>query len=83
MYPRKEFKIGEKVTYRPYFAGNKMYVIQTSRGNIWGNDPNDDRVFYHLSKEKDGQVTTVTTGRSIKESYLYVPIEVEDAGGML
>lgn len=68
-----EFKVGDTVTYRPYFEEHKMKVVNVTRG--MGFDNEDQRIFYHLSISNIRPVTSVTTGESIMESSMFMPIE--------
>ncbi len=65
-----EFKVGDKVTFKPYDVACKAVVRGIERG-MWNgrhlDGTPDDRVFYRLT----GACFTCTTGHSIVESKLF------------
>lgn len=63
---KPEFKLGDKVTFHAY----EKRLPATVKGIRYGAPfvDNDDRIFYELSGPR---VVSITTGRSIVESYLY------------
>lgn len=66
-----EFKLGDVVTYCPYGEDTKLYVVGIkAHQNIWGML--NERVWYQLSPtNKLTNITSVTTGSSIKESIYF------------
>ena len=63
-----EFKIGDKITYKPYKEENPLVVV----GYTYSFQK---ELLYMLATHKDRGVVTQTTGRSIMESKDYVPEE--------
>ena len=69
---KAEFKIGDKVTYKPYDSAHKGRVRGIKKG-MWENGKAidgtpDDRIFYNVTGET---CLTWTTGKSIVESKLF------------
>lgn len=67
---KPEFKIGQKVTFKPYDTEYKAIVREITVGHWHGkhlDGTRDDRVFYRLA----GDCITTTTGNSIVESKLF------------
>ena len=70
---KAEFKIGDKVTFKPYEKPCKCVVTGIHIGMFGSPNPThlngepDDRIFYVLS----GEAVSHTTGLSIVESKLY------------
>ncbi len=61
-----EFKVDQKVTYRPYGKDIAAIVKEVDVvGSV--SDANDERVFYRLG----GNANAVTSGLSIKESVYF------------
>ena len=64
-----EFRVGQKVTYKPYENAMELVVLEIQYGAPFVED--DDRVFYRLAPLGAGRPTSVTTGRCIVESKLF------------
>jgi hypothetical protein len=71
-----EFKIGDRVTFRPYGKAIPAKVVKIVPSNKVGWVKDDDRIFYKLTgADNKHALTTTTTGGSIMESSLYASME--------
>jgi len=74
----EEFKLGAEVVFFPYEKGHKRYVV--------GYETDGDRLFYRLSDqpynddkpEKLQHFQTVSTGKCIEDSVLFIPHTEEE-----
>ena len=67
---KPEFKLGTRVTFKPYENKLSYLVNKITRGSPLVDG--DTRIFYHLGRNK-GFMSSITTGRCIMESELYEP----------
>ncbi len=76
---KPEFKVGDKVTFKPYEKALPAVVRAIQYGmsgkgkTMFG--ASDDRIFYKLGGDR---VVSVTTGRSIVESKHYKPFDINE-----
>lgn len=68
-----EFSIGDKVTFKPYETEIPAKIVRiVPNSEIQFNFNLDDRIFYELTgTDTKKPLTSITTGKSIKESKLF------------
>lgn len=80
-----EFKIGDKVTFKPYEKAIPSVIGGIEKGGAFNGSlfKDDDRIFYNLtadnSANKRAALVTRCTGISIVESVLFDPWTPEKA----